>query len=86
MSMNYERRVVALERDAWNQIHAMSPREWITCGYVTFDALPSHEKKELLEILEQSFDDHGNIDHRRLTPEQQVRGGALTLKSGEVLA
>jgi hypothetical protein len=86
MGGNHSRRIAALERRAWDRVHALPPREWIARGYVTVDALPSDERFELLVILEQSFHDGGYIDQLRLTPEQEARGGALMLKSGEIPA
>lgn len=72
-----ERRLAKLERKEWDRIHALPPHEWLRRGHLSLESLPAGECDELLSILEAAFDEGGQIDHRRLTPEQQERGVEL---------
>ncbi len=79
------RRLSALEQAEWDRLYRLPPREWFAGGYVNIGRLPDPERAELEAILDASFNARGYLDHTRLSPDQQRRGGELLRKLLEMV-
>ena len=69
------RRLARLEVAERERLLALPHRE--IYELLRLDRLPDPERTELSMIIETAFDEHGRLDHRRLTSDQQTRGGML---------